>query len=782
MKSGIVALFALASFLAAVLLFSAQPMIGKMVLPVFGGTPAVWNTCLVFFQGTLLGGYLLSHGLGRTGFSAMRRVSALYLLGFAALVAVGYAIQPIAVDPGDVRRFSWGGRPALVLLGMLLGSAALPMVMVSMTAPLVQSWFARTGHRRANDPYFLYAASNAGSLLALLAYPFVIEPNLGVVAQTRIWKFGFLTLGILVLACGVTARALSRSRPDESPADDARSRSSDDGETPRLSAATWLQWIILVFITSSWLMGVTTYLTTDLAAIPLLWIIPLALYLLSFIIAFADSTTSVVRIATWSLPYLIAALVLVMSAGFVHPFWIPLHLIAFFAGSLACHGALARSRPAAGRLSTFYVTIALGGFLGGVWSALIAPSLIDLVIEYPLAMILACLFAPRATTGVFGPNRREALKDLLFAAVVFSLTATLATNKVGLADSALGVLGVMVAAGLGILSCVRAQRRPLRFALVVASVLAASAFAPGPSGRLLHIERDFFGVVRVTHDQVRNVHRLFHGSTLHGQQSLDPTLRREPSTYFARSGPIGQLFDAIEPRLSQPGARVAIVGLGAGTLASYARAGQKWTFYEIDDAIERIARDPHYFTYLQDSQADSLDIILGDARQRLQGAPDRAYQLIVLDAFSSDAVPVHLLSREAIRLYRTKLAPGGVLAFNLSNRYLDLDPVFGRQADDAGLVCRVRYDLRVSAEEKPRGKQGSIWAVMAAHDQDLGSLTSDERWQPPAPHSHSQVWTDDYSDLARYLLLRPSRLWNREKRRTSAVTLTSPGERGASAP
>jgi hypothetical protein len=330
----------------------------------------------------------------------------------------------------------------------------------------------------------------------------------------------------------------------------------------------------------------------------------------------------------------------------------------------------------------------------------------------------------------------------------------------------LGVLGVMVVSGLGILSCLTAQRRPVRFALVVAAVLSAGAMLPGVSGRLLHVERDFFGVLRVTHDDASNVNRLFHGSTLHGQQSLDPALRREPSTYFTRTGPIGQVFHAMDGRLNQQGSRVAIVGLGAGTLASYARSGQSWTFYEIDGAVERIARDRHYFTYLDDCEADAVDIVLGDARQRLKGAPDGAYQLIVLDAFSSDALPVHLLARQAIRLYRAKLAPAGILVFNLSNRYLDLDPVIGRQAADAGMVCRVCYDIDVKDDERRAGKQPSIWAVIAANDRDLGSLVADDRWQPPALRPGSAVWTDDYSDLASYLLWMPGRRGRRDRPET----------------
>ncbi|MFI5459785.1 MAG: spermidine synthase [Isosphaerales bacterium] len=764
---GIVVLFGLASFLGAVLLFSVQPMIGKMVLPVLGGTPAVWNTCLVYFQVMLLCGYLLTHAVGSTERSELRRVSVFYLLPLAILLASGYYVQPVVIQPNTGWWKSADDKPALALLGILCRSATLPLVMVSTTAPLVQCWFALSGHPRARDPYFLYAASNAGSLLALLAYPFVIEPNLGLTVQSRVWRTGYLILAILVLCCGVVARRLSRSRPvwnavhDPDPKADSRWGRADADQGTSLTLATRLRWIVLVFVPSSWLMGVTTYLTTDLASIPLFWTIPLALYLLSFIVAFAGLGARVVRTAAWVLPYLVVPLVLVMSAGFVHALWIPLHLLTFFAGSLACHGALVRSRPTARHASVFYVTIGIGGLLGGIWSALVAPLVFDRVVEYPLAVVLACLVATGIKARPSGGTFKGWMGDLCFPGVVFLLVSILATNQGGLADSVLGVLGVMVASGLGFFACVTAGRRPVRFALVVAAVLVAGGLSHGPSGRLLHIERNFFGVVRVTHDAERNVHRLFHGSTLHGQQSLDPALRREPSTYFTRSGPIGQVFGAIQPRIDLPGERVAIVGLGAGTLASYAGPCQHWTFYEIDAAVERIARDPRFFTYLQDCQAAVVDILLGDARHRLRDAPDHAYRLIVLDAFSSDAVPVHLLSREAIRLYRDKLALGGLLAFNLSNRYLDLDPVIGRQAEDAGLICRVRYDLHVSDDEKRAGKQPSIWAVMAATEGDLGSLVADSRWQPPALRPGSAVWTDDYSDLASYLMLTPLRLWKR---------------------
>ena len=349
----------------------------------------------------------------------------------------------------------------------------------------------------------------------------------------------------------------------------------------------------------------------------------------------------------------------------------------------------------------------------------------------------------------------------------------------GVIDTVPGALGVMAASGLGLYACVTGLRRPARFALTVGGVLLASGLAPSPGGDVIHRERNFFGTVRVLHDAEANVHRLFHGSTLHGQQSLDPEGRHEPSTYFTRSGPIGQLFDAIGPRLKREGSRVAIVGLGAGTLGCYAGPGQRWTFYEIDPAVVRIAEDPRFFTYLADCRARGVgvDLVEGDARLRLGDAPDRAFGLIVLDAFSSDAVPVHLLSREAIRLYRSKLAAGGLLAFNASNRYLDLEPVMGGQAADAGLACRIRYDVHPTAEERRAGKQPSIWVVMGEGEPDLGQLVTDPRWRVPRVRVGAGPWTDDYSDLASYLVLGgrrfapPARSSNEE---TAAVPAQGP--------
>jgi hypothetical protein len=767
LKTGIVLLYCLTSFVGAFLLFSVQPMIGKMALPELGGTPAVWNTCLVYFQAMLLCGYLAAHGIASSLPARSGRFTAFCMAALAVLWAVGYVVQPIELESSLGKQVPADVQPAFVLLGALVRAASVPLVLVATTAPILQAWFARTGHPRSSDPYFLYAASNAGSLLGLLAYPFVVEPNLGVAEQSRGWRVGFVLLAFLVAACGLVAWRSRGAGPAgdlaASPGRDDERGSGSARDKQRLIAIWSLRWIILVFVPSSWLMGVTTYLTTDLAPAPLLWIIPLALYLLSFILTFADAITGMTRAAQAMLPYIVVPWALVMGAGFVHAAWVPLHLVVFFAGSLACHGALARTRPPAADATVFYLTIAVGGLLGGIFNAIVAPLLYNRIVEYPLAVVLACLIATQDESRFPRGGLATWLRELLVPAIVFLLAVLLATNQAGLAESVVGVPGVMIASGLGFYACATARRRPVRFALVVAAVLAATGLAPGASGRLLYVGRSFFGVLRVTHDARQNVHRLFHGSTLHGQQSLDPVLRREPSTYFTRSGPIGQLFSALETVLAQPGARVAIVGLGAGTLAAYARPGERWTFYEVDPLVERIARDRRFFTYLEDCQAESVEVVLGDARLRLRDAPDRGYQLIVLDAFSSDSLPVHLISREALSLYRAKLAPGGVLAFNLSNRYLDLDPVMSRQAKDAGLFYRVCRDLHPSDKENEAGKQPTIWGVMATAEQDLGELATDPRWQPPASRPGSRVWTDDYSDLASYLILIPGRLLGREK-------------------
>jgi hypothetical protein len=699
---------------------------------------------MVFYQAALLAGYAYAH------WGARRLTLTAQLATHGLLLALAMLFLPIVL-PADPHPPDAGGiSPAFWLFGFLVGTAGLPFLVVASTAPLLQRWFSLSGHRDARDPYFLYAASNAGSLVGLLSYPWIVEPNIALTRQSQLWGIGFLAFAAQVACCGaLIARRGScrRQFPLMAP-------SAGESPAPRWHDVAW--WVLLAFVPSSWMLGVTTYVTTDLAAIPMLWTIPLGLYLLTYILAFSRGFGDWTGISAAVFLLLVVPVILSLSAGFVHLFWIPLHLLVFFTGALVCHGRLAASRPGAQNLTAFYLSIALGGVLGGAFNALMAPSIFDRLAEYPLAVVLACLVAPAVAPPKEARAARSRQLDLVLPAIVLGLTAILVTRPREAMDSAPGMVGSMIVSGLGLYACVTGLRRPLRFALTAAAVLAASSLAPSPGGRLIHRERDFFGELRVLHDPRTQVHRFLHGSTLHGQQSLDPSARREPSTYFSRSGPIGDVFSVLDSRLkAHSGTRIAIVGLGAGTLACYAQPGQSWTFYEIDPAVARIAEDSRFFTYLSDARdrGVALDFVIGDARMRLREAQEYSYQLIVLDAFSSDVIPVHLLTREAIQLYRSRLAEGGLLAFHLSNRYLDLDSVLGRQARDAGLFCRIRYDLDITADEKQAGKQASVWALMATREAHLGAVADDPRWQVSQDHTDIRVWTDDDSDLPSHLVL-----------------------------
>jgi hypothetical protein len=730
--------------LSAALLFAIQPMIAKAVLPVLGGSPAVWTTCLAFFQAALLAGYAYAFALAR-----WLAPTGQFLVHLALL---GAACAGLVVSPGEAeavlpeRPSAEMAAPSAWLLKELLRRDGLPLVLMAATAPLLQGWFA-SGRRR--DPYFLYAASNLGSLAALLAYPVLIEPVLPLYRQAALWRHGFVVLIGLIVLCGVAQVVASRR---------GERFLGDGGFVEPISLREWLAWAALAAVPSSLLLGVTQFLTRDLAAVPLLWVVPLSLYLLTYIAAFARRPWFPSLRAGRLYPLALMALGPALAAGLVQPFWLwlPLHLLAFTLAALGCHGALARSRPTAEHLTAFYLAVAAGGAAGGLFNAVLAPILFDRAAEYPLALVLAAVVLP--LLGESLPLRRPRWYDAALPATIFLLIAALIRDVGGLAETAAGVILAALAAGLVVLACGTYRSRPIRFALSFGAAIAACGLWDGRDGRTLLRHRDFYGIVRVTHDAGARCVRLFHGSTLHGEQSLDPELRHEPRAYFDRTGPAGDLFAALatEPTPRQ----VAIVGLGCGTLAAYAQRGESWTFFELDPAVIAIARDPRFFTYLADSPADSIACVAGDARLRLAEFPDGSFTAIVLDAFGSDAVPVHLLTREALALYRRKLAPGGILAFNLSNNYLDLDPVLGALAADAGMVCRVRYDVDVPRAERDRtGKQPTIWAVVAATEGDLGSIATDPRWRPARRRPSVRAWTDESSNVFRSLSIgvRPGR-------------------------
>jgi hypothetical protein len=708
--------FALTLALSGGLLFTVQPMVARQLLPWLGGSPSVWITAQLFFQAALLAGYLYAHQLGRLAFGAQ-------LLVHAALLASAFLVLPI--DPVGTAADATMTFPQSWLLRRLLLGVGLPFAGMAATAPLLQSWFAARRDVPV-DPYPLYVASNLGSLAALLAYPLLIEPSFPLRDQSFGWSIGFALLTASVIGCG-----LMTLRRAGHPA---------LATHQEFALGEWLGWTALAFVPSSLMLGATLFLTTDIAPVPLLWVVPLGLYLGSFVLAFARRPlVAGGRVASW-FALAVSLLVPVLLAGWTWSVFVPLHLLTFFLAAWMVHAEVARRRPPPERLTGFYLALASGGVLGGVFNALVAPFVFDRVAEYPIGLILACL----AAAFVGGRPATTWRRSVVLPAVVLALLTVLFANPGDLAADAWAVPLVILGSGLGLLIAWKARSEPLRFALGVGSVLLASALLPSLGGEVIHRERDFFGVVTVTRSGP--TYRLFHGSTLHGEQDRDRP--REPLTYFSREGPIGDLMRV--PRGA--GAHVAVVGLGVGSLAAYASQGDRWDFFEIDPAIARVATSPRYFTFLSESGGE-ITLVLGDARLRLREA-EGPYDLIVLDAFSSDAPPVHLLTLEAFDLYESKLAGHGRIAVNLTNRYLDLEAVLAAMVGEKGWACRVRRDVEISAARKALGHQGSIWAVVARGEADLGPLTDDPRWAQPRPSAGVRAWTDQSADLARPFLSR----------------------------
>jgi hypothetical protein len=732
------ALFAVTVFLGAGLIFMVQPMAGKMLLPVLGGAPAAWNTCLVFFQAALLAGYAYAHAttiwLGRWPQLALHLTVAL----------LAPTVLPLRLDPDPVGLFSATDAPTLWLLARLLTALALPFFVLSATAPLLQRWLSRTSHSAAGDPYFLYAFSNLGSLLALLTYPVLIEPHWSVGQQSRIWTAGYIAFVALVALCGVWATSrVTTSSPGAAETD-------QPGPAGRIEGRSRLRWLTLAFVPSSYLLGVTAFLSNEIAAVPLLWVVPLSLYLLSFVLVFAPKKVLSHRGAARALPALVLFVLLVHLSGMTLPLWllIALHLAAFFAAALACHGELALERPAPSHLTEYYLLVSLGGVLGGALNALLAPALFDRVVEYPLAMILACWVRPvgpairRGRAASAAKLARSLDLALPLALGVLTAGLVLAATSGGLAEGRAGVLWMF---GVPAVLCYTFVDRPRRFALGLTALIVAGQLYAGPQGRPLHRERTFFGVLSVTTDERARFHQLVHGNTVHGRQRRSGAGRDEPLSYYHRRGPAGEIFGHFRDRGAPP--VFAVVGLGIGSLCAYAHEGEEWVFYEIDTAVERLARDPAYFTFWRDCRTDRRSVVRGDARLRLAASPDRHWGMLVVDAFSSDAVPVHLVTREAIELYLRKTTLDGWLVFHVSSRYLDLPAVLAALARDTGLVGYARDDLVLTPEEREMGKDPSRWGVLARTRSDLGALAEDPRWRRLRAEPHIRAWTDDFSDL-----------------------------------
>jgi protein-L-isoaspartate O-methyltransferase len=720
-RSGLIGLaFTLAVYLSAALLFVVEPMFGKMVLPLLGGSPAVWTTCMLFFQGALLLGYLYAHIGPR--WLGLRRHTVVHV----GLLAACFLLLPISVA-GTAGSFRIE-HPTAWLLWVLTLSLGAPFMLLSSTGPLLQVWFSKTSHPEADSPYFLYAASNAGSLLALLSYPFLLEPMIPLRGQADLWRLGYLVLlGLVVVSAACQRTAIASGL----------NAGGAGAPTARIGMRTMLRWIVLAFVPSSFFMALTTYITTDIAAVPLLWVIPLVLYLLSFTMVFARrSMLPHAVLVRWQPVGLITLTVIAFwGPSASGPWLLPLHLIVFFVTALVCHGELAATKPPPSRLTDFYLCIAIGGVLGGIFNALVAPAVFDSVLEYPLTILIACAVRPRLAGQ---PPSRRLRWDV---ALITAACAVLVLTRPGDGDRP-ATAAAIISSAIVAMVCLRLSRDPIRFTLAIGVVVMAGIVTGRSRSGILVRERNFFGVREVREDAQKRIRVLMHGTTTHGSQSTDPGRRREPLSYYHRPGPVGDIFRALPPAA---GRRVAVIGLGAGVLAAYAGAGEEWTFYEIDPDIARVARDTNYFTYLRDTPA-TVHVMLGDGRLSIAKAPDHRYDLIVLDAFSSDAIPTHLLTLEALSLYRSKLSETGVLVLHLSNRYLDLEPVVGRLIQAAGIAGLIRANTARTPELESSGDP-SIWAAIASHSSSLGGLQHDTRWRPLRIREGVALWTDDFSNI-----------------------------------
>jgi hypothetical protein len=752
--------YAAAIFLSAALLFAVQPMFTKMVLPRLGGTPSVWSVAMVFFQAVLLAGYAYAHAL--TSYLPAKRAIIVHL----AVMIAATLFLPLAIAP-------WWGRPpadataAFWLLGLFTVSIGLPFFALSANGPLLQAWFARTDHPAAANPYFLYAASNIGSFLALLSYPFVMEPLTSLGQQRWGWAVLFVVLIALIGWCGWLM--LRSPRRVETPAEQASSE-------PAPTWANAARWIVLAAVPSALLISVTAHISTDIAAAPFMWVIPLALYLATFVIVF--STKPILR-QEWMVaiePMFIVGLVGVMVLDIRQYMFaqLALNVATFFVITMVCHGELSRSRPAPQHLTAFYMWMSAGGVIGGIFAGLIAPNVFSWVIEYPALIVLAILCRP----GVIMPTDTRTRLLWLAAAAVVAVVAFPGLTERYVTDEKTfyWTIGAMlVAAGL-------VSREPLPFAAVIAVVfIIGNAYKPDSEVR--ETMRSFFGVHKITETADGQYRVFLHGTTIHGAERLrddagEPITGPPPMiSYYHVNSPMGVTVKAVRERVGGP-IRVAVVGLGTGTFACFSQPGDSFKFYEIDASVEKLARDASRFRYIKECAPD-VPVVLGDARLTLAESPD-TYDLIVLDAFSSDAIPIHLMTREAMATYVSKLAPGGIVIMHVSNRHMELASVVAGIAHANGLISR--FTNRAAREDEDDAKYifTSTVVISARREADFGALLEDADWTVIDPPAGQRIWTDDYSNVIGAVLRqywRPHPLPEPEK----SVEQTPPAEPAAAA-
>lgn len=700
-------------------------MIGKMMLPLLGGAAAVWITCLLFFQLMLLAGYGYALVLERY-LPARAQIIVHVVLMFAVFFFLPIHFLGRPDEAASTNPSGW-------LLWQLIKSAGIPFCVVSTTAPLLQNWLSKTPEASARDPYFLYAISNAGSLIALVAYPLMIEPRIGVREQSWLWSAAYLLLGLMLMTAAVLVwKAVS-------------DHSQETTRSVAVKPPSWRQrlfWLAAAFVPSGLMLAVTNHILLNLASVPFLWILPLAVYLMTFMAAFGRKIHLSLKTVSAAVPVVLLLLFpfvatsRAVDAKFLLPI-VAVHMLILAAGALLCHTSLAARRPDPQHLTEFYFWIALGGVLGGIFTAVLAPFMFQTVIEYPLLVAAIAFFREPQD-----PKTEIEGGDFIFPALlgfgVIGTSRLLRSHGVNVAADFWTSIGVDIVI---ILFAYLLRQRVFRFAVTMAILIFAyQRLLPQFFGgsEFIYMARDFFGVKGVKYDLDTNSRRLLHGDTLHGIESMDPDLIGHPVAYYDPTGPVGDVMDMLSDRGGDQ--HVGVVGLGTGSMAGWTAPFRHITFFDIDRQVVDIAMN--YFTFLP-SCGKNCDVIVGDGRLSIEKANAGEFDLIMLDAFNSDSIPAHLVSREAIRMYLTKLKPEGLLLFHVSNRYMDVEALISAVVTDANLEALVRHDDAQQNDLKAR----SHFIVAARNPGALGELERDGNWEKVKKPDAVAPWTDDYSNM-----------------------------------
>jgi hypothetical protein len=722
--------FSATLFLSALLLFSVQPIFAKIVLPKLGGSPSVWAVSMCFFQAVLLAGYCYAHALNRLLAPALAPLVHLMLLG-AAVLALPFGLPAFGDTPPAGDAYLW-------LVAVLAVGVGLPFFAVSANAPLLQAWFARTGHPHAADPYFLYGASNLGSLIALLAYPVAIEPVLGLAGQAGLWTRGFILLGFLIAVSGLVMYARI----------DASAGASDAAPVAPAAPLVWRQrlaWIGLAFVPSGLLVAFTSYVSTDIASAPFLWVLPLAVFLLTFILVFRERP---VFPHVWlvRLQPALVGLVLFGISSSGPAAWLIANICGaavFFVTTMVCHKELFDRRPESRHLTEFYLWMSAGGVLGGIFAAIIAPQIFNSIYEFPLLLVLGVACRP----GALARDKDEAGLWRIVGVGLLVMAALAVAIRLEIAPP-VNAWRVLMLTGFGVLAVLAVERAHRQLAYV--AVMALSLAVLPSSMNRGDAERSFFGVHRVSTIEQGRVRVLMHGTTIHGAERIrnadgTPVERPVPMAYYYPGAPMtrGVEVARIATGRSGPGFRAGVVGLGAGVMACNSKAGETWRFFEIDPVVIKIARDPKQFTFLS-TCLPSNDVVVGDARLTLAGERAQSFDFLLIDAFASDAIPVHLMTREAISLYLDKLTPNGVLALHVSNRHLDLYTVASATAKSLPGTFVGLADDRIRDKGVDRAGSHVVFVTRSAEAfRAVSALPYVTEITAPAV----TPWTDDYSDI-----------------------------------